>query len=48
MAIFELRLENLRFGYETKLFESIETEIGEQRGRDSEEAQDLLPCPGGC
>ena len=35
-------LENLRFGYETKLFESIETEIGEQRGRDSEEAQDLL------
>ncbi len=35
-------LENLRFGYETKLFEAIEAEIGEQRGRDSEEAQDLL------
>lgn len=35
-------LENLRFGYETKLFQAIEAEIGEQRGRDSEEAQDLL------
>ncbi len=35
-------LENLRFGYETKLFQAIEAEIGEQRGRDAEEAQDLL------
>ncbi len=35
-------LENLRFGYESKLFQAIEAEIGEQRGRDSGEAQDLL------
>lgn len=35
-------LEKLRFGYETKLFEAIEAEIGEQRGRDAEEAQHLL------
>ncbi len=35
-------LEKLRFGYETKLFEAIEAEIGEQRERESDEAQNLL------
>ncbi|MFH1464304.1 MAG: M48 family metallopeptidase [Pseudomonadota bacterium] len=35
-------LENLRFSYETKLFKAIEAELGEQRGRDGEEAESML------
>ena len=35
-------LENLRFSYETKLFEAIEADLGEQHGRDAKEAESLL------